>query len=246
MLKMAQWLAGNARVDDPVKPNQARASYCSLVAAKIQLKCLKRIMIKQITITVIIALIVVSLAVVAIARYQRTIPPAISRGLAAATNSNSIVGVEADNLITAKKAPAAPEFANGDWINSEPLTLAKLRGQVVLVEFWTFGCYNCRNTLPSVKDWDARYRERGLTIVGVHTPETESEYKLESVRREVPALGIKYAVVTDNDYKTWNAYGVEAWPTIVALDKQGRIRWRHVGEGKHDETESVIKVLLSE
>jgi len=116
----------------------------------------------------------------------------------------------------------------------------------VLVEFWTFGCYNCRNTLPSVKEWDAKYGERGLTIVGVHTPETDSEYSLDNVRKEVPALGVKYAVVTDNDYATWKAYKVEAWPTIFVLDKQGRVRWLHVGEGRYDETENVIKALLAE
>ena len=126
------------------------------------------------------------------------------------------------------------------------MTLEKLRGRVVLVEFWTFGCYNCRNTLPSVKDWDTRYRDRGLTIIGVHTPETDSEYSLDNVRKEVPALGIKYPIVTDNDYKTWKAYGVEAWPTIVVLDKQGRIRWLHVGEGRYEETDNVIKTLLAE
>jgi thiol-disulfide isomerase/thioredoxin len=124
--------------------------------------------------------------------------------------------------------------------------LSELRGRVVLVEFWTFGCYNCRNTLASVKEWDAKYRDRGLTIVGVHTPETDSEYSLDNVRKEVPALGLKYAVVTDNDYTTWKAYKVEAWPTIFVLDKQGRIRWLHVGEGRYDETENVIKTLLAE
>ena len=204
-------------------------------------------MIKRISITVIIAFVVVGLAIVAIASYRRAVQPAIARGLATATGTNGdFSNLEADTLITATKAPAAPEFAKGDWINSDPLTLNKLRGRVVLVEFWTFGCYNCRNTLPSVKEWDARYRERGLTIVGVHTPETTSEYNIDNVRREVPALGIKYAVVTDNDYSTWKAYGVEAWPTILVVDKQGRIRWLHVGEGKYDETESVIKTLLAE
>jgi len=140
----------------------------------------------------------------------------------------------------------APEITSPVWLNSEPTRMADLRGKVVLVEFWTFGCYNCRNTLPSVKDWDAKYRDRGLTIVGVHTPETDSEYNIDNVRREVPSLGIKYAIVTDNDYKTWKAYGVEAWPTIFVLDKQGRIRWLHVGEGQYDETEGVIKTLLAE
>lgn len=140
----------------------------------------------------------------------------------------------------------APDVAGERWINSEPLTMAGLRGRVVLVEFWTFGCYNCRNTLPSVKEWDSKYRERGLTLIGVHTPETDSEYSIENVRREVPSLGIKYAVVTDNDYRTWKAYGIEAWPTIFVLDKQGRIRWLHVGEGRYEDTEGVIKALLVE
>jgi alkyl hydroperoxide reductase subunit AhpC len=80
----------------------------------------------------------------------------------------------------------------------------------------------------------------------VHTPEIDNEYNLDNVRKEVPALGIKYPVVTDNDYQTWKAYGVEAWPTIFVLDKQGRIRWLHVGEGRYDETEKVIKTLLAE
>ncbi len=100
--------------------------------------------------------------------------------------------------------------------------------------------------MPPIKSWDTRYRDRGLTIAGVHTPETDSEYNIDNVRKEVPSLGIKYPVVTDNDYKTWKAYGVEAWPTIVMLDKQGRIRWLHVGEGHYEETESVINKLLGE
>ena len=157
-----------------------------------------------------------------------------------------LADIKTDMLIPAGIAPTAPEFAEGVWINSEPLTLKKLGGRVVLVEFWTFECYNCRNTLPSVKDWDLKYRDRGLTVVGVHTPETDSEYSIKNVRREVPTLGIKYPVVTDNDYKTWKAYNVEAWPTIFVLDKQGRIRWLHVGEGSYDSTEGVIKALLSE
>jgi thiol-disulfide isomerase/thioredoxin len=203
--------------------------------------------IKKVSIIVIIAVVVASLAIVAIAKYQRVVQPAIARGLAAATDSGGGLGdIEANTLISADKATTAPEFAKGNWINSDPLTLEKLRGHVVVVEFWTFGCFNCRNTLPSVKEWDTKYRGRGLTIVGVHTPETDSEYSIDNVRKEVPALGIKYPVVTDNDYKTWKAYGVEAWPTIVVLDKQGRIRWVHVGEGRYDETERVIKALLAE
>ena len=149
-------------------------------------------------------------------------------------------------LVSEDKSPSAPEFAAGDWINSEPLTLKSLRGRVVLVEFWTFGCYNCRNTLPAIKSLDARYREQGLTIVGVHSPEFADEKKLENVRREIAELEIHYPVVTDNDYATWRAYDVAAWPTIFVLDKSGRIRWTHVGEGAYDQTEQVIQKLLDE
>jgi thiol-disulfide isomerase/thioredoxin len=149
-------------------------------------------------------------------------------------------------LVSEDKSPSAPEFAAGDWINSEPLTLKSLRGRVVLVEFWTFGCYNCRNTLPAIKSLDARYREKGLTIVGVHSPEFADEKKLENVRGEIAELEIHYPVVTDNDYATWRAYDVAAWPTIFVLDKSGRIRWMHVGEGAYDQTEQVIQKLLDE
>jgi thiol-disulfide isomerase/thioredoxin len=140
----------------------------------------------------------------------------------------------------------APELSPGDWINSEPLKLKDLRGHVVLVEFWTFGCYNCRNTLPFVKSWDDRYREKGFTVIGVHSPEFDYERKVEDLRREVASLGIRYPVVSDNDYKTWDAYNVAAWPTCFLLDKQGRIRWRHVGEGDYDEAERMIQKLLAE
>ena len=182
-------------------------------------------------------LVLVSILVVTV--YAKSWGPL--RQISGAGNINS-----ANNMLSESKSPAAPEFADGTWINSEPLTVKRLRGRVVLIEFWTFGCYNCRNTLPSVKDWDTKYRDRGLTIVGIHTPETDSEYSPDNVRKEVAALGIKYPVVTDNNYQTWKAYGVEAWPTIIVLDKQGRLRWVHVGEGRYEETENVIKTLLAE
>lgn len=143
-------------------------------------------------------------------------------------------------------ANAAPEFASGAWINSDPLTLRELRGRVVLIEFWTFGCYNCRNTLPAVKKWDMKYREQGLTIVGVHSPEFDHEKKIENVRREVASLGIRFPVVTDNEFATWRAYKVEAWPTIFVLDKSGRFRGKHVGEGAYEQTEQLIQKLLAE
>src|SRR6266566_5548775 len=144
------------------------------------------------------------------------------------------------------ESTAAPDLATGEWINSEPQKLKDLRGHVVLIEFWTFGCINCRNTLPFIKSWHDRYQEKGLSIIGVHSPEFDEERKVENLRREVSSLGIHYAVVTDNDYQTWNAYKVEAWPTVFLLDKEGRIRWMHVGEGDYDEAERLIENLLAE
>jgi thiol-disulfide isomerase/thioredoxin len=144
------------------------------------------------------------------------------------------------------ESAAAPELAAGEWINSAPLKLSELRGRVVLIEFWTFGCINCRNTLPFIKAWHDRYQDKGLTIIGVHSPEFDEERKVENLRREVTSLGIRYAVVTDNDYQTWSAYHVEAWPTSFLLDKQGRIRWKHEGEGSYDEAERLIQKLLAE
>ena len=168
----------------------------------------------------------------------------LSMGISRLTSGEQMI--PSRTLTEESKAPVAPELANGAWINSEPLTLKSLHGRVVLIEFWTFACYNCRNTLPTVIKWDSQYRDKGLTIIGVHTPESDLESNLNDVRREVAELGIKYPVVTDNDYSTWKAYKVEAWPTLFLLDKQGRVRWTHVGEGYYTQTEEVIKKLLAE
>ena len=198
---------------------------------------------------VLTLLAIVSMAVIAVGYTTGRGPlGVISAGIARLTESNHGGDqlVPADRLDSGNGPLTAPEFAPGDWINSEPLTIKGLRGRVVLIEFWTFGCYNCRNTLPSIKDWDARYRDKGLTIVGVHSPEFDEEKQLENVRREVASLGIHYPVVTDNYYATWKAYDIEAWPTVVVLDKLGRVRWTHVGEGAYDETEQAIQKLLSE
>ena len=151
-----------------------------------------------------------------------------------------------DVLIAPHHAARAPALSAGAWINSETLKLDALRGRVVIVDFWTFGCYNCRNTLPALKGWDARYRDKGLTIIGVHTPESGYEKSIENVRRAVREQNVRYPVVTDNDAETWHAYGIEAWPTTVILDKKGRIRFRHIGEGYYAEMEKVIQKLLAE
>ena len=178
--------------------------------------------------------IVAGIAIVAALSYASGLTRLIRRSFRSSTEYKS------------SESAAAPELATGDWINSAPLKLNELRGRVVLIEFWTFGCYNCRNTLSFVKSWNDRYRGSGLTIIGVHSPEFDEERKLENLRREISSLGIRYPVVTDNDYQTWNAYKVEAWPTVFLLDKQGRIRWMHVGEGDYAKAERLIQTLLAE
>ncbi len=193
------------------------------------------------------ALLVVVSAFVVTAGYAKGYGPLgfISGCVAQLTGGSSQV-VESNRLVSETNASTAPEFAPGTWINSDPLTLKSLRGRVVLVDFWTFGCYNCRNTLPFLTRSYERYNDKGLTIVGVHSPEFDAEKKIENVRSEVASLGIRYPVVTDNDYETWRAYKVEAWPTVFLLDKSGHIRWVHVGEGAYDEAERTIQKLLAE
>lgn len=151
-----------------------------------------------------------------------------------------------DALIAAEVAKAAPVLSSGDWANSEPLKLDQLNGRVVLIEFWTFDCYNCRNTLPTIKAFHEKYRTEGLTVIGVHTPELDQEREWPNVTQAVKQLGISYPVVSDNAFETWNAYGVAAWPTVFILDKKGRIRFRHTGEGAYGIEEQVIKKLLAE
>ena len=140
---------------------------------------------------------------------------------------------------------SAPELASGDWINSPPHTLSDFRGKVVLLEFWTFGCYNCRNTIPSMNEWQKKYAGKDFVIIGVHTPEFNREKNLENVRQQVSRQGIRYPVVTDNEYQTWEAYHQQYWPTMYLIDRKGIIRLIHFGEGSYDETERTIRSLIA-
>jgi thiol-disulfide isomerase/thioredoxin len=140
----------------------------------------------------------------------------------------------------------APEIAGGPWINSEPLSLEKVRGRVLFVEFWTYGCYNCKNVIPHLRDWHAKYEGQGLVIIGVHTPEFSWERPLEKVTAATRELGIRYAVVQDNDYAIWRRYRNRAWPAAVLVDRKGVVRYSHVGEGAYARTEQVIRQLLAE
>ncbi len=144
----------------------------------------------------------------------------------------------------------APDFTGNDhWLNTpgeRPLSLEGLRGRVVLVDFWTYTCINCLRTLPQLRAWDARYRDDGLTIVGVHTPEFTFERELDNVERAVGRNRLRYAVAQDNAYATWNAWGNQYWPAKYLIDSDGRVRYTHFGEGAYAETEAAIRALLAE
>lgn len=144
-----------------------------------------------------------------------------------------------------KKAPELVGIKG--YINGDPgLGISSLKGKVVLVDFWTYTCINCIRTLPYLKSWHEKYADDGLVIIGVHTPEFEFEKEYVNVKNAVEKYGLKYPVVQDNDYATWNAYANHYWPHKYLVDADGYIRYDHIGEGGYDETEAKIVELLKE
>lgn len=144
-------------------------------------------------------------------------------------------------------ADGMPAFSGiAEWINSEELTTAELKGKVVLIDFWTYTCINCIRSLPHVVALDKQYRRSGLQIIGVHTPEFAFEREPANVRRAVTSFGIEYPVALDNNYSTWNNYGNRYWPSQYLFDAQGRLRYTSIGEGRHDETARAVQELLAE
>jgi thiol-disulfide isomerase/thioredoxin len=141
----------------------------------------------------------------------------------------------------------APEFDKvTGYINTKPISLADLKGKVVLVDFWTYSCINCIRTIPYLVDWNEKYADKGLVIVGVHAPEFEFEKNIDNVKAAVQKFGIKYPVIQDNDKGTWNAFENQYWPRKYIVDNEGYIRYNHIGEGGYTETEKVIQSLLQE
>jgi thiol-disulfide isomerase/thioredoxin len=141
----------------------------------------------------------------------------------------------------------APELTRiSGYINTEPVTLADLRGKVVLVDFWTYSCINCIRTIPYLNAWHEKYADSGLVIVGVHTPEFEFEKDYDNVKAAVEKFGIEYPVAQDNEKGTWKAYENRYWPRKYLVDNEGYIRYDHIGEGAYAETEKVIQSLLAE
>lgn len=152
------------------------------------------------------------------------------------------------------EAQQAPEIIlGGEWLNvqgnigtNNPPQLSDFRGKVVLIDFWTYTCINCIRTLPYLNSWHEKYHDKGLVIIGVHTPEFEFEKDVDNLREAMQDYGTEYLVVQDNNYDTWRAYNNRYWPAKYLIDKDGRIRYTHFGEGKYDETEEMIQELLRE
>ncbi|QET04356.1 cytochrome c biogenesis protein DipZ [Cupriavidus pauculus] len=132
------------------------------------------------------------------------------------------------------------------WLNSPPLSGEALRGKVVLVDFWTYSCINCLRTLPYVKTWAEKYRDKGLVVIGVHAPEFAFERNIDNVRKAARDLGVTYPIAIDNNYAIWRAFGNNYWPAHYFIDAQGRIRFHHFGEGEYEKSEAVIRQLLAE
>jgi thiol-disulfide isomerase/thioredoxin len=161
----------------------------------------------------------------------------------AATAATGTAGVAEPH----KNGSIAPEFTGiSTWLNSDPLTIQKLRGKVVLVDFWTYTCINCINTLPYVKSWNQKYKDQGLVVVGVHTPEYPFERDTDNVKTAIKRFGITYPVAQDNQYATWTAYDNQYWPAFYLIDKKGQVVYTHFGEGDYAQTEAAIQTLLAQ
>jgi thiol-disulfide isomerase/thioredoxin len=133
-----------------------------------------------------------------------------------------------------------------EWLNARPLTEGDLRGKVVLIDFWTYTCINWLRTLPYVRAWAEKYKEQGLVVIGVHTPEFSFERNIENVRRAVQDMRVNYPVAIDSDYALWRAFKNQYWPALYLVDAQGHIRYHQFGEGEYEQSEGVIQQLLAE
>src|SRR6266699_4654025 len=164
--------------------------------------------------------------------------------------------MKANQLLLAVRHPAAvplpiegelPSLGSATaWLNSQPLTVAGLRGKVVLIDFWTYTCINWLRSLPYVRAWAEKYRDHGLVVIGVHSPEFAFEHDIENVRRAAKDMRIEYPIAIDNDYAIWRAFTNHYWPALYFVDAQGRIRHHQFGEGGYAQSEVVIRRLLAE
>ena len=178
-------------------------------------------------------------------------------GIASATTAKALATTRTDikTLPTALAKPELislstpgnkiPEFVDiTNWLNSSPLTVDALKGNVILVQFWTFACINCQRTLPYIVQWHRKYAARGLKVIGIHTPEFAYEREIKNIKQAIKRHDITYPVGVDNQYKTWGNYKNEYWPHLFLADRQGILRYDHIGEGAYDTTENTIVKLL--
>jgi thiol-disulfide isomerase/thioredoxin len=171
---------------------------------------------------------------------------ALGLAVAAATTAATTRPVRAQEIPAGTKVPV-PEFQSGlKWLNSKPLTLSDLRGKVVLVDFWEYTCVNCIRTLPYLRAWHKKYQDKGLVIIGVHTPEFQFAKQHENVVRAAKQFELTYPIVVDSGYDIWNAYGNRFWPAKYLIDGDGNLRYVHFGEGSYGATEQQIQRLLRE
>ena len=155
--------------------------------------------------------------------------------------------VKLQPVVMTEPSSQLPSLSGGTgWVNGDPVTSDSLRGKVVLIDFWTWDCINCQHTLPYVRDWAKKYQSQGLVVIGVHTPEYPWEKPLASVQKAVTKWQLPYRVVTDNNYKIWNAFGNQYWPAHYYFDAKGQLRYTSFGEGNYEQQEKVIQQLLKE
>lgn len=160
---------------------------------------------------------------------------------------NKLVAGSSKNIIPADQASLAPEFVGLEsWINSDPQTLASLKGKIVLVDFWTYSCINCQRTFPYLSTWYDTYKDKNFVIIGVHAPEFAFEKNRDNVLNATKQFGLKYPVALDNNFKTWDAFKNTSWPAKYLIDANGKIRYQHFGEGDYDTTETAIRALIAE
>jgi thiol-disulfide isomerase/thioredoxin len=177
---------------------------------------------------------------------RRTLLTTIAGLAVAAVGTPASAGDGRKAIQLADAHTAAPNFVGiTRWFNSGPLSIDELRGRVVLVDFWTYGCYNCVNTLPYVTKLYDQYKGRGLVVVGVHTPEFPFERSAGNVQAALKRHGITYPVAQDNDSATWNAWRNQYWPAQYIVDQRGNVVFSHAGEGQYDEIERTVRRLLN-
>ena len=170
-----------------------------------------------------------------------------SKTATASGNESGATPAEGANGLNLGIEGGFPSLAGAsEWLNSPPLTRESLKGKVVVIDFWTYSCINCLRSIPYIGAWAQKYKDHGLVVIGVHTPEFAFERNIENVRTAIAKLKIAYPVAIDNDYKIWRAFDNEYWPAHYFIDAQGRMRFHHFGEGNYDESERAIQQLLTE